>query len=111
MAQIEDAYRALADAHVIILMPDSVDIWAAPPFAAVPTAFRVSSGRRTWFAPCAWDSFGIPAATGVDVEIEARCAWDREPMTCGVHDGRARGEGVVHLLVPAARFWDDIRYT
>jgi len=111
VAAVEGAYRALADSHVIVLAPETGEIWAAPPFAAPPTAFRVTSGRRVWFAPCAWDSFGIPAAAGVDAAIEAHCAWDRAPLPCGVRHGEVYGEGVVHLLVPASRFWDDIRYT
>ena len=111
VAAVEEAYRALAGSHVIVLALETGEIWAAPPFAAPPTAFRVTSGRRAWFAPCAWDSFGIPAAAGVDVEIEAHCAWDRAPLPCGVRNGDVYGEGVLHLLVPASRFWDDISFT
>jgi hypothetical protein len=29
-------------------------------------------------------------------------------LPCGVRGGRAYGDGVVHPLVPAAHFWDDI---
>src|SRR6185503_668047 len=110
-AAIEEAYRALADAHVIVLRPGSAAIKWAPPFSAVPTAFRVRAGRSSWFAPCAWDAFGIPAAIDVDARIEARCAWSGEPVPCGVEHGNAYGSGLVHLLVPAAHFWDDIAYT
>jgi hypothetical protein len=110
-AAVEDAYRALADAHVIVLQPGSAEIKWAPPFSAVPAAFRVRAGRSSWFAPCAWDAFGIPAAIGVDARIEAACGWSNEPIPCGVEFGSAYGDGVVHLLVPAAHFWDDIAYT
>ena len=110
-AAVEDAYRALADAHVIVLQPGTAEIEWAPPFSAVSTAFRVRAGRSSWFAPCAWDAFGIPAAIDVDARIEAACGWSNEPIHCGVEFGRAYGDGVVHLLVPAAHFWDDIAYT
>jgi hypothetical protein len=110
-AAVEETYRALADAHVIVLQPGSAAIKWAPPFSAVPTAFRVRAGRSSWFAPCAWDAFGIPAAIDVDARIEAACGWSNEPIACGVEFGRAYGDGVVHLLVPAAHFWDDIDYT
>jgi hypothetical protein len=46
-----------------------------------------------------------------DADIDARCGWSDEPIACGVTAGRAYGDGVIHLLVPAAHFWDDIGYT
>jgi hypothetical protein len=111
LAVVEDAYRALADGHVIVLQPGTVEVRWAPPFSLVPTAFRVWAGRSSWFAPCAWDAFGIPAALDRDARIDAACAWSGEPIPCGVEHGQGYGGGVVHLLVPAAHFWDDIAYT
>ena len=108
---VEDAYRALADGHLIVLRPDTLEVHWAPPFSLVPTAFRARAGRSSWYAPCAWDAFGIPAALDVDVRVEAVCGWSGEPVPCGVEHGRAYGDGVVHLLVRAAHFWDDIVYT
>jgi hypothetical protein len=77
----------------------------------VRTPFRVATATASWYAPCAWDAFGIPAALKHDADIDARCAWSDEPIACGVKDSRAYGGGVIHLLVPAAHFWDDIGYT
>jgi Alkylmercury lyase len=111
VASVEETYRALADARIIVLQPDSVEVKWAPPFSLVPTAFRARAGRSSWYAPCAWDAFGIPAALDRDARLEAACAWSGEAIPCGVEHGRAYGNGVVHLLVPAARFWDDIVYT
>jgi hypothetical protein len=105
------AFRELAASHVVVLQPGTLDLWSAPPFSAVATAFRVHAGRTSWHAPCAWDAFGIPAALGCDAQIEARSAWSGEPIPCGVVHARPNGDGVVHLLVPAARFWDDIVLT
>jgi hypothetical protein len=110
-AAAEGAYRALAEAHVVVLEPGTADVRWAPPFSVVPTAFRVRAGRSSWHAPCVWDAFGIPAALDCDARIEAACAWSGEPVPCGVEHGLAYGSGVVHLLVPAAHFWDDIAYT
>ena len=108
---VAGAYRALADAHVIVLLPGTLEVAWAPPFSLVPTPFRSKAGDSSWYAPCAWDAFGIPAALNCDAVIDAACAWSGEPIDCGVEQGRAYGEGVIHLLVPAARFWDDIAYT
>jgi hypothetical protein len=108
---VEDAFRSLADAHVIVLQPGTTVIRWAPPFSAVATPFRVSAGALSWYAPCAWDAFGVLAAVKQDGSIDARCANTNEPVPCGVEGGRSVGEGVIHLLVPAAHFWDDILYT
>jgi len=110
-ATVEEAFRELADAHVIVLHPATAEIKWAPPFSAVPTSFRVRAGRLAWHAPCAWDAFGIPAALDADARIDAACAWSFEPVPCGVEHGRVYGDGLIHLLVPAAHFWDDIAYT
>ena len=110
-AAVADAYRALADAHVIVLRAGTLDIAWAPPFSAVPTPFRTVADGVSWYAPCAWDAFGIPAALKRDAIVDARCAWSGETIRCGVANGRAYGDGVIHLLVPAAHFWDDIAYT
>jgi hypothetical protein len=111
VAAVEDAFRGLADARVIVLHPGTVDVRWAPPFSVVATAFRVRVGRSSWYAPCPWDAFGVPAALDSDARIDAVCAWSGEPIPCGVEHGRAFGDGVIHLLVPARHFWDDIAYT
>ena len=108
---VANSYRALADAHVIVLRPGTAEIAWAPPFSAIPTSFRATAGSMSWHAPCAWDAFGIPAALKEDASIDAHCAWSGSRIACGVERGVAYGEGVIHLLVPAARFWDDIAYT
>jgi len=106
-----DDLRALAAARVVVLYPDGETIRFAAPFANGETAFRVTSGGRTWFAPCAWDAFAIPAALHGDAAIEARCAQTGLALDCGVREGRPYGKAVVHMLVPAARFWENIVYT
>src|SRR2546425_8507163 len=103
--RVDGAFRVLADSQVIILWPGSLDLWAAPPFSAVANAFHVHADGRPWFATCAWDAFGIPAALHADAQIEASCASSDLPIRCGVRQGRAFGTAVIHLLVPAAHFW------
>ena len=107
----KEALRVLADQRLIILKPGTSDLWAAPPFSVSATRFLVRSGQRTWFGACAWDAFGVAAAVHKDATIEAECGASGEPMSCGVRGGRAWGSGVVHLLVPAKKFWDDIVFT
>ena len=101
----------LVAAHVIVL-DAAGELRMAMPFAAVPTAFRVCSGDRAWWANCAWDALGIAAATARDVEIATDCPDCGSPLVLGVRDGELTvGEGVAHFAVPAAKWWDDIGFT
>jgi hypothetical protein len=108
---VSAACRALAEAHVLILRSDASALWAAPPFSAVPTPFRVHAGGRVYYAPCAWDAFGIPAALKTDASIDAWCPASGQKLAVGVSDRAAYGDGIIHLEVPARHFWDDIVYT
>ena len=111
-AAIREALHALAEGRVIILAPNDGNIWAANPFCAVPSAFRVeSSGRRYW-GICIWDALGIPAALGRDATIRARCGDCGDGLTLEVRQGRlTRSEGVIHFAIPARHWWDNIGFT
>jgi len=107
-----ECYERLAAAHVLVLEPDSREVWMAMPFSAVPTAFRVDGLGRQWFANCAWDAFGIAVALSCDVTIATLCLDCGTPLTYGVRDGKLTNrDGVVHFAVPAKQWWDDIGLT
>src|ERR1043165_549373 len=48
------ALKRLADLHALVLAPATTTIWMAHPFSAVPTAYPVVIGGRTYWANCAW---------------------------------------------------------
>ena len=102
--------RALAEAHAIVLRPGTDDLWMAHPFSAVHTDFAVRSGGRRWFANCAWDGLSILAMVG-DGTLDSHSPATGEPIRFEVRGRVVSGDGVVHFLVPAARFWDDIGFT
>lgn len=104
------ALGALADQHGLVLQPDGESIWMAHPFSGVPTDFVVSIGSRRWFANCAWDGLSILGLLG-EGRLETHVPGTGEPLMFEVANGVVHGKGVVHFLVPAARFWDDIGYT
>ena len=105
-------WRRLHDAHALVLYPGSTEIRMANPFAAQPTPYRVSVSRRSWFANCAWDAFGICAALDVDGRIETNCSDCGDEIVVEVVNRRPDSEMVVfHCLVPAARWWDDIVFS
>ena len=112
-ADVLDAYQRLHDAHALVLEPEESGIRMLNPFSAVETTYRVEAVGRSWFANCAWDALGIPAALHVDGRIEAACPDCGEQLELEVRDGElVRGaELLVHFVVPARRWWDDIGFT
>ena len=110
--EVDDAIRRLAAERVWFLAPGTTNIWAANPFCAVPSNFRVEALGRTYWAICVWDALGIPAALHADATITARCGDCDEELILEVRGGAlARAEGVVHFAVPAARWWENIAFT
>jgi hypothetical protein len=111
--RVRASCERLAEAHTLVLHPDSREVLMAMPFSAVPTPFRVQGTSVDWWAPCAWDAFGIAAATGDDVRITTTCPDCQAPLTTGVTRGRLAGtaDAVAHFVVPARYWWDDIGFT
>ena len=111
--EIADAYRRLHEAHALVLFPDTTDVWMANPFCFAPTVHRVHAGGRAWTGTCAWDALGIPAALHSDGGIDSACACCGEPVSLEVRGGELTEgrELLVHILVPARRWWEDIGFT
>lgn len=110
--EVEEAIRRLAADRVWFLAPGTANIWAANPFCAVPSNFRVQALGRAYWGICIWDALGIPAALHADATITARCGDCDEELVLEVRDGElVRGEGVVHFAVPAVRWWENIAFT
>jgi hypothetical protein len=112
-AEVEAAFRSLHQKRLLVPEPgDPFRIRMAPPFSGVPTAFRVVSGSQSWFANCAWDALGIPAALHRDAVVEASDGHTGERITLEVKDGAPVPQPcVIHFAVPAARWWEDIIHT
>jgi Alkylmercury lyase len=110
---VRRALVELADGRVIVLTPQTTDIWAAAPFAAAPSNFRVEVKGKTYWAVCIWDALGIPAAIDADAAVvRTTCGDCGEAMHIELRDGvLAHAPGVVHFGVPARHFWDDIIFT
>jgi DNA-binding transcriptional MocR family regulator len=105
---VRSAYERLNSRHALFLTPGSHDVRMAHPFSGIPTAFRVESGGRTYWANCAWDSLGIPAVLQADACIEAPLG-DGESIQFAIDAGRVTGwDGVVHFPLPFRRWYDDL---
>lgn len=110
--QAASVYEALHQRHAFFLQPGTHDILMANPFSGVETPFKVHADHKTYFANCAWDSLGIPAALHVDAEIEARCSQSGENIHLTVRGGEVQYEAaLVHFLVPFRNWYDDLPFT
>ncbi|MCU0595571.1 MAG: alkylmercury lyase family protein [Desulfobacterota bacterium] len=107
---ISSALHSLAERHRLALVPGTDKVWMAHPFSGVKTDFVVSIGKRRWFANCVWDGLSILALLG-DGNLDTHSPATGAPIQFRVSDGHVFGEALVHLLVPARRFWDDIGFT
>jgi hypothetical protein len=110
--EVGEALRQLAAGKVLILAPNDGNIWAANPFCAVPSPFRVETSGKSYWGICIWDALGIVATLGADAVIRAACGDCSEPMSMEIKAGRLmRSEGIIHFAVPAHHWWDNIGYT
>ena len=48
--EVVAGWRRLHDEHGLVLNPATAEIRMAPPFSAVPTAYRVHAAGRWWYA-------------------------------------------------------------
>ena len=104
--------RQLADNHAIVLHPNSFDIWAAQPFALFPTLFWVESGEKKWWGNCTWCSLGIASLTKQSTTIFTKVSGEEEPIRIDIIDNKViQKDLLVHLPIPAKRFWDNVIYT
>ena len=99
-----------ADAHRLVLIPGTDSVWMAHPFSAVVTDFVVTIGVRQWFANCVWDGLSILALLG-DGALDTHSPATGEPIRLRASAGTVLGDAMVHFLVPARHFWDDIGFT
>jgi len=110
-AEIQEALKHLAAGKVLILAPNDGNIWAANPFCAVPSGFRVEARGKTYWGICIWDSLGIAAALQADAVIRAPCGDCGEDLRLEVRNGELiHSEGIVHFAIPAHHWWDNIGF-
>jgi Alkylmercury lyase len=112
VSNVREAYLRLRAQRVLVLQPDGVSIRMAPPFSGVPTQHIVTVDGTRYFANCARDSFGIPAALHRPGWVHSRCEQSGEPLNLEIGlEGPPPCDWFFHCLVPAAKWWDDIVFT
>ena len=121
---IEEAstlYKELHNRHAFFLEPETLTVRMANPFSGIPTDFKVHANGKTYYANCAWDMLGIPAALHTDTVIEAVCTESKELVKLEVKDGqimKSRSEAkwtnhqlLIHFPLTFARWYDDLVFT
>ena len=126
-------YKELHNRHAFFLDLETLTVRMANPFSGIPTDFKVHANGKTYYANCAWDMLGIPAALHTDAVIEAVCTESGESVKLEIKDGyvtlnRDSGEGslpstsetlrsaqsdmlLVHFPLAFSRWYDDLVFT
>lgn len=112
IVEVEATLQRLAANKVLIMAPNQGDIWAANPFCAVPSGFRVQIGAKRYWGICVWDALGIVAAVGASsATVQAPCGDCGELLHLEFEAGElTRSEGFIHFAVPAREWWKNIGF-
>jgi hypothetical protein len=117
LGEVRASLRRMKEGHVLVLQEGDEEVLMANPFSAVPTPFLVEAGGRSWWGNCIWDAMGIAAMVKENARITTGCGDCNDAMVLEIQDGAMRltgggpAEGIIHFSVPAARWWDNIKFT
>ena len=112
-----ELYKELHNRHALFLDVDEMTIRMANPFSSIPTDFRVHANGKTYYANCAWDMLGIPAALHINAVIEAVFTESNAPVQLEIKNGQIPNSQstnphyLVHFPLPFARWYDDLVFT
>jgi hypothetical protein len=109
---VRAAYERLNARHAFFLTPGTHQVRMAHPFSGIETPFRVIANGRAYWANCAWDALGIPAALHADARVDADTGDDGASVRLTIKSGGVRGwDGLVHFALPFRRWYDDLILT
>jgi hypothetical protein len=121
--EARDLYLELHNRHAFFLDLETLKIRMANPFSGIPTDFKVHANGKIYFANCAWDMLGIPAALHSDAVIEAKFTESDESVKLEIKNGNiaqatvlgggdaALSSLLVHFPLPFSRWYDDLVFT
>lgn len=112
---VADVKRMLAGMKIgktVHVHPVTGEVWMAGPFASSETNYAVI-GSAKWFANCAWDMLGIPIIANEPTRIETKCVHCDDALVFTGYPDRPPeiDDAVVHFLVPARNWYDDLGFT
>ena len=110
--EASEYYKELHNRHAFFLEPETLTIRMANPFSGIPTDFKVHANGKTYYANCAWDMLGIPAALHCDAVIDAKFTESNDLVKLEVNNGRiTNNQLLVHFPLPFSRWYDDLVFT
>ncbi|MBK9928180.1 MAG: hypothetical protein IPP66_23175 [Anaerolineales bacterium] len=110
--EASEYYKELHNRHALFLDLETLTVHMANPFSGIPTDFKVHANGKTYFANCAWDMLGIPAALHTNAVIETVCTESDELVKLEIKDGQiTNNQLLVHFPIPFARWYDDLIFT
>jgi hypothetical protein len=110
--EASELYKELHNRHAFFLEPETLTIRMANPFSGIPTDFKVHANGKTYYANCAWDMLGIPAALHTDAVVEAVCTESNESVQLEVNNEQITNyDLLIHFPLPFARWYDDLVFT
>jgi Alkylmercury lyase len=110
--EAEAALRRLHDRHALYFDSESHTVRMANPFSGIPTSFIVRANGRAYYANCAWDALGIPAALHADAMVETACAESQERVELRIVGDEVIGRReIIHFSLPVRRWYEDLVFT
>lgn len=106
------SFNRLCAQRVLVLDDDGESIRMAAPFSGIPTQHVVESEGIRYYANCAWDALGIPAALQRPAVVNSRCEESKSPLRMEIDvDGPPPSGWLFHCPIPAVRWWEDVVFT
>ena len=110
--EASELYKELHNRHAFFLDLETLTIRMANPFSGIPTDFKVHAAGKTYYANCAWDMLGIPAAIHSDAVIQAVCTESNDLVQLEIKNGQITNyDLLIHFPLPFARWYDDLTFT
>ena len=113
--EASELYKELHNRHALFLELGKMAIRMANPFSGIPTDFKVHANGKTYFANCAWDMLGIPAALHCDAVIDAVCTESNDTVRLEIKNGQITNHQftdlLIHFPLPFSRWYDDLIFT
>ena len=109
--EVEAALGRMAERRELVLAPGTPYVWMANPLSALPTPFAVETRSGRLWANCIWDALGVSAMLDAPATVSSACPDCAEELSFDVAPDRGpERDWVVHFAVPAAHWWDDVRF-
>ena len=107
---VDVSLRKLADAHALLLHPNSTRPWVVHPFALAPGGCWVQTAKHGYWANCVYCAFGIAAALKCQATVTTRLGGEGETVRYEVGPDGVQSDDVFHLSTPVRHWWDNVIY-